>query len=72
MEEPAGLGGLLCRSFHRPGSSFMFSNEDTAKISIKLPETLKSPHRLHTGMEKEVSWSRLQCCSRESFLGHKW
>lgn len=39
--------GLVCKSFHRPGSSFMFSNEYAAKISIKLPETLKFPHRRH-------------------------
>lgn len=42
-----GLRGLVCRNLHRPGSSFMFSNEYTAKISIKLPETLNFLHRLH-------------------------
>lgn len=42
-----GPGGRACRSLHRPSSSLMLSNKYAAKISIKLPETLKVPHRPH-------------------------
>lgn len=41
-----GLGGLVCPSLHRLAPA-LFSNEHAAKISIKLPETLKFPPRLH-------------------------
>lgn len=37
--------GLVC-SLHRP--LHLFSNEGAAKISIKLPETLKFPHSVRS------------------------